>query len=274
MTSITDAFEIDGILGPIRGDIFTAAHASGTVVICHGFKGFAGWAFFPHLASELTAASLNAITFDFSGSGIGADRQTFTEEQRFAGNTFSAELDDLGRVIAYARSWKLIGRRFGLFGHSRGGGIAVLRAGSDPDVAALVTWNAISRVNRWSEREAKEWRKRGFTEVVNSRTGQVLKIGTAVLEEVEALGDGKLDIEAAASRIHAPWLILHGSTDETVLPAEGERLHAAAKARSTLRVLEGNHGFGAMHPLATVPPELAAATAETVSFFTRHLFEA
>ena len=38
----------------------------------------------------------------------------------------------------------------GVVGHSRGGGIAVLQAASDPRVRALVTWAAISSVERWS----------------------------------------------------------------------------------------------------------------------------
>ncbi len=269
-----DSFEISGAIGPIRGDIFNAFPSHGTVIICHGFKGFARWGFFPHLARELAAASLNAVTFDFSGSGIGADRESTTEEQRFTDNTFSAELDDLKRVIEYSRERNLIDRSFGLFGHSRGGGIAVLHAASDPDVSALVTWASVSHFRRFSDAETAEWRRRGFVEVVNSRTGQVLKLGMPILEDMTANADWSLNVEAAAARIRAPWLILHGSADETVLPAEAERLHDASKARSTLRIVRGNHGFEGKHPLVEVPPALAAATGETVSFFTRNLTRA
>src|SRR5438046_491435 len=133
-------FEIDGTLGPIRGEVFRAHNPEGTVVICHGFKGFAHWGFFPHLARELRNAGLNAITFDFSGSGIGADRENVTEEKKFTENTFSAELADLERVIVAMRAGGWITGKYGLFGHSRGGGIAILRAGSNADVGALVTW--------------------------------------------------------------------------------------------------------------------------------------
>lgn len=264
-------FEIDGVVGPIRGEVVRARNPEGAVVICHGFKGFAHWGFFPHLARKIADAGLNAVTFDFSGSGIGADRETGSEAEKFERNTVSAELADLDRVIASARAQGVIGgEKFGLFGHSRGGGIAILHAGSDQSVGALVTWNSISFVKRWTEEDAKAWRVRGYSEIANTRTGQVYRMGTALLDDVESNSE-KLDIEAAASRIKAPWLILHGKADETVPPAEAERLGAASKGNATLRLVEGNHGFDAKHPLVDVPPNLASAVSETVSFFTQHL---
>jgi len=265
------SFEISGSCGPIRGEAYRPANPEGTVVICHGFKGFAHYAFFPRLARELANASLTAITFDFSGSGIGADRENFTAPERFFQNTIGKELDDLDRVIAHARSQQWMEGRFGLLGHSRGGGTAILHAAADDRVAALVTWAAISHVNRWPPEIAAEWRRCGFTEIENSRTHQVFKLGTELLDETERLGGTKLDIEAAASRIGVPWLILHGRGDEAVPATEAERLHKASRAQSTLRIVEGNHGFNGKHPLTEVPPALRVVTGETVSFFTRHL---
>ena len=49
-----DAFEIpckDGL--SIRGEVYPAEASIGTVVLCHGFKGFAHWGFFPYLAQKL-----------------------------------------------------------------------------------------------------------------------------------------------------------------------------------------------------------------------------
>jgi uncharacterized protein len=262
--------EIDGVLGPIRGEVFRAHNPEATVVICHGFKGFARWGFFPHLAKEIAKAGLNAITFDFSGSGIGPDRENATAEELFTKNTFTAELNDLDRVIAAARASGWIAGKVGLFGHSRGGGVAILHAASDSEVGALVTWNSISYVRRWSDAEAKIWREHGFTDIENSRTGQVFKLGTALLDDVEANAKGSLDVEAAAARVKAPWLILHGKSDETVPSSEGERLHGAAKG-STMRIIEGNHGFDAKHPFNDVPPNLKNAVAQTVAFFQTNL---
>ncbi|MFN2636762.1 MAG: alpha/beta hydrolase family protein [Gemmatimonadaceae bacterium] len=268
-----EAFEIpckDGL--SIRGDVYPAEESLGTVVICHGFKGFAHWAFFPYLARKLADNGLTAVTFDFSGSGIGSDRESFTQLEAFASNTLSREQDDLDILVDYLIRRKLIQGKFGLFGHSRGGGTAILYAAADDSpVSSLVTWASIGYPNRWSSEDVTTWRKRGFTEVTNSRTGQVLRLDTHLLEDVEAHGKNKLNIEAAAAKIKVPWLIVHGTTDETVPSSEAERLHSLSKKVSTLRLIEGgNHGFDAKHPLNEIPSVLDKVVRETVKFFVRN----
>jgi dienelactone hydrolase len=268
-----EAFDIpcrDGLY--IRGETYKAEDALGAVIICHGFKGFAHWAFFPYLARTLAQDGLTAITFDFSGSGIGADRESFTDEGAFAGNTFSRELEDLELIQEYARRRKWINGKFGLFGHSRGGGMAILFAAAEAaNVNALVTWAAISYPNRWSPEDVITWRKRGHTDITNSRTGQVMRLETDLLDDVELHGKTKLNIAAAAGKIRAPWLIIHGTADETVPSSEAEHLHSLSKGMSTLRLIEGaNHGFGATHPLGKAPPALEKVVQETAKFFVRN----
>jgi uncharacterized protein len=268
-----EAFEIsckDGLC--IRGEIYPAEQRLGTVLLCHGFKGFARWGFFPYLARTLAENGLVAISFDFSGCGIGPDRETFTEATAFAGNTLSRDLDDLETLVDYARRRKLIRGKFGLFGHSRGGGIAILfAAATDTDVSSLVTWSAISYPTRWSSEDMLTWRKRGYAEITNARTGQVMRLDTGLLDDVELHGKTKLNIEAAAGRIKIPWLIVHGTADETVPSSEAERLHSLSPGVSTLRLIEGaNHGFDAKHPLTEAPPVLEKVVLDTVKFFVRN----
>lgn len=256
----------------IRGETVTAsADPERTVVICHGFKGFSHWGFFPHLAGEIAAAGMRAISFDFSGSGVGEDRESFTDTGAFERNTFTQELADLNAVIEEARRREWITTPYGLLGHSRGGGVAILHASRNPEVKALVTWAAISYVTRWTPSDVITWRERGYVDIVNARTGQVMKLGTRLLDDVEANSDSALDIAAGARKIRVPWLILHGSEDETVPRAEGERLHELSSGISTLRIIETNHGFGAKHPLDEVPEGLSAAVLETRQFFEKHL---
>ncbi|HLA15202.1 MAG TPA: alpha/beta fold hydrolase, partial [Gemmatimonadaceae bacterium] len=259
----------------IRGERYLAESPRGTVLVCHGFKGFAHWCFFPYLAQSLARSGLNAMTFDFSGSGIGPDRESFTEPEAFSTNTFSRELADLETLLDYARRSKWMNEKFGLFGHSRGGGTSILFAGADrTDVAALVTWAAISHANRWNAEDAVEWRLRGFREVVNSRTGETLLLGTDLLDEVETHLGTKVNILAAARKVRAPWLIVHGTADETVPHSEAEELHGSSGQVSTLRLVEGgNHGFGASHPLTEAPPLLDRVVDETVKFFLDHAAE-
>jgi alpha-beta hydrolase superfamily lysophospholipase len=268
-----EAFDIpcaDGLF--IRGEAYPADSPLGSVIICHGFKGFAHWAFFPYLARSLAENGLTAVTFDFSGSGIGPDRETFTRPDAFAGNTFSSDLDDIMNVVDYARRRKFLNGKFGLFGHSRGGGMAILYAATpDPDLKSLVTWSSIGRTNWWTPEEAVIWRRQGHAEVTNSRTGQVMRLGTELLDDVELHGSTKLNIAAAAAKIKVPWLIVHGTADETVPSKEAERLHELSLGKSTLRLIEGaNHTFSAKHPLTEISPVLEKVVQETVRFFVRN----
>ena len=261
---------VDGLT--IRGEVYSAEPSLGAVIICHGFKGFAHWAFFPHLARVLAENGLTAVTFDFSGSGVGRDRESFTETEAFGTNTFSRELEDLELIEDYARRRKWITGKFGLFGHSRGGGMAILFAAAEgSNVNSLVTWAAISYPSRWSPEDVLTWRKRGYAEVTNSRTGQVMRLGTDLLDDVELHGKTKLNIETAAGKIRVPWLIVHGTGDETVPSSEAEHLHSLSRGVSTLRLIEGaNHGFDAKHPLNDVPTALKQVVQETVNFFVRN----
>ena len=69
----------------IRAEIYhrNAIKDAPVIIICHGFKGFKNWAFFPVLADYLAQSGYIAITFNFSRNGIGADLQNFTELEKF-----------------------------------------------------------------------------------------------------------------------------------------------------------------------------------------------
>ncbi len=260
----------------VRGDFYPAAGATNGVVLCHGFKGFARWGAWPLLAEALNERRLNAIAFDFSGSGVGADRESFTELDAFAANTYRRELEDLNAVVNHATTHGWTSRDCGLFGHSRGGATAIFFAADSDRVNSLVTWASIATIERWSEEQIRDWRERGYTEVVNARTGQVLRIDKSAWDECERESRYGLDVERAAERVRAPWLIVHGSADDVVPVSDAHRL-AKANLRgdhgmvAQVRIVEGaNHLLGATHPLNSVPDELRELIAETADFFARH----
>ncbi len=266
------SFEVRGAGDrPLRGSAMLPTAPRGTVIICHGFKGFSRWGFFPHLASAIASAGLRAIRFDFSGSGVGPDGESFTEEEAFAENTVTRELEDLAAIEDEARRRGWIDERYGLLGHSRGGGTAILHAARRSEVGALVTLAAIAYAMRWTEEEAREWRKRGYREIVNTRTGQVLRQGTALLDDVEAGAGGALDITTAASRLKAPWLIIHGDADESVPVKDAYQLSDAAPDARLLIIEGANHTFDISHPMRQSSPALDLAVSESVEWFRREL---
>ena len=259
---------------PIRGEMYVGSGGASRpgIVLCHGFKGFARWGFFPHLAEQLAQAGFNAITFDFTGSGVGSDRERFTETEAFFANSYRKELDDLGIVVAEATHRGWLGASYGLFGFSRGGGIAILGTARDPRVGALVTWSSISTILRWSSDEVDAWRRRGWRDVSNARTGEVLRQGTAVLDEADRMRQLDLDIFGVAGHLTRPWLIVHGTADETVGVHEGRQLHTASGNRAELALVEGaGHTYKIKHPMSEPSRELDSATERTVRFFRANL---
>ena len=266
-------FELTGADGgPLRGDVRRQPrHAGPAVIICHGFKGFKDWGFFPVLADRLARAGFTAVSFNFSGSGVGPEGDLFSEPERFGHGTFSGDLTDMATV------WKAIAAgdlgpppsRGGIsvFGHSRGGGMAVPFATEHP-VDALVTWNPIGKVNRWGPHMLRTWRAAGELGIENVRTGEILPLYTDILDDVERHRD-RLDIAAAARRVTAPWLNVIGTGDIVVPPGEGQwegGVEGQRAWRKTLRIEGAGHTFGAKHPWAGSTPDLDTAMNATVAF--------
>ncbi len=273
------SFELRGADGdPLRGEVRTAAGGTGrpAVVVCHGFKGFKDWGMFPHLAARLARAGLTTVTFNFSGSGVGSRGDTFSEPERFAHDTYTRQLADLSEVLAALTEARLVPGlgappKLGLFGHSRGGAMSILKAAEDSLVRTLVTWAAFANVRRWSPDTVSQWRAEGKIDVVNARTGEVLPLSTAILDDIENNASGRLDLRAAAARIKVPWLIVHGTRDEAV-SVEDARTLARAGGRAQVRILEGaGHTFGARHPWKGSTPELDEAMDATVAWFSGEL---
>ncbi|MFL5402160.1 MAG: alpha/beta hydrolase family protein [Gemmatimonadales bacterium] len=268
------------VLPGALGDIFIDVRAGGrgttrpAVVVLHGFKGFKDWGMFPRVAERLAQAGFTAVSLNVSGSGVD-DAGDFSFPERFGHNTFTAELRDLGSTVDALMDGRLgvsPPSSLGLVGHSRGGGIAVLHAARDSRVRAMVTWSAISVVERWPVEQRQAWRTAGQIDIQNTRTGQLLPLYTDVLDDIER-NAADLDIQAAARRIGVPWLIVHGTSDESVPFPEAERL-AEAASRSDARLLPipgGGHTFGAMHPWRSSTPELDSVFDATLSWFSSHL---
>lgn len=242
------------------------------VLVLHGFKGFMDWGFFPLFARGLAESGFLAVVFNAAGSGVGEDLVDFSDLASFERDTFSRQLEEVERVRRFVLEGRLGPVRedaLGLVGHSRGGGVALLHAAAHP-VQALVTWAAIDTVERFGEDAVERWRRDGYLDIPNLRTGQVMRMGRAMLEDVEANREA-LDIVAAARRVTAPTLLIHGTQDEAVSPASLERLSEAVPSAHTLLLEGAGHTFGAAHPLTEVGPDLERVLAATVGHLLEHL---
>ncbi len=275
------AFVIESRAGrTLRGTVDLPAEPGHrpTVVCAHGFKGFQEWGFFPYLGELLAERGFVVVRFNFSGSGMLPGEELVSDLEAFRTNTVAQELAELEDVLAALEPRIVPGRvdlrRLALFGHSRGGAIALLTA-ARPDLAfevrALVTWAAISSFERIPAAQVEVWRRAGVLPILNLRTGQQLELGLGLLDDVER-NRAAYDLLAAAARRRMPWLIVHGTADDTVPHGEGIELdRAAAEPREVVIVPDGDHGLGGRHPFPGPRPPLIQALNATQRFLLREL---
>ena len=244
-------------------------------VFVHGFKGFKDWGAWP-LASEIFALKgIPMLKFNFSHNGTTPSKPTeFVDLEAFANNNYKIEYDEVGMVFDFLDSkadqfdfeWN---RAIYLIGHSRGGGIALLRAANDERVTKCATWAGLADLGRALQmKDTEEWLKDGKHEITNTRTGQVLPIN---FQFVASFRNNRelLDIDEAVDKITCPLLIVHGEDDETVPLSDAHKVFNAVEHAILLEVEGADHTFNTKHPLTErkISKAFAEAVSETIEFF-------
>ena len=262
---------------PLRGDLraLPGPPPRTAVVICHGFKGFREWGFFPSVARAIARRGHGAITFDFTHNGVGDDGVDFSALDLFARNTHSGNVREIHEVLDAIHDGGLFPQRperVALLGHSRGGAEAILAAERDGRVRALVTWAAIASIgDRWSPDQIERWTSGETVHIPNSRTGQQMPIGPGYWRDIIE-NRRSLDVLGSASRLEIPWLIVHGDQDETVPVTDAQTLFAASADNAELCIVEGgSHTFGAKHPYEGPTAELRTAAQTTLAWLDEQL---
>jgi len=267
---------LSGALGEILVDVRAASRDARqpAVLLHHGFKGFKDYAFLPPFAERLARAGFTAVTVSVSGAGVDASGN-FTRLERFARNTYSKELDDLGIVIRALSAGLLdtaIPSSLGLVGHSRGGGMALCLARETPAIAAVSTWAAIGTARRHTDAEIAAWRKAGTVDILHERLRIRLPLHFDVADDCLLREDGRLNIPEAARSLERPWLQVHGTADQTVPFEEATALAAVAGAEHQSLFLEGaDHTFGTKHPWGGTSPASEQLFDATVRFLSHTL---
>ncbi len=100
----------------------------------------------------------------------------------------------------------------------------------------------------------------------------MMPLGIGTLEDYERNRE-RLDLEKATGRLEVPYLIVHGTEDESVSIGDGEQLaEAAPAATSRFAPIEGaGHTFGAVHPFRGTTDHLERAIELSADWFTEHL---
>ncbi|MBS1614416.1 MAG: alpha/beta hydrolase [Bacteroidetes bacterium] len=230
-------------------------HKKPVVIFSHGYVGFKDWGPFNAMAHALAEMGLVVVKFNFSHNGTTVDDPyNFADLEAFGNDNFLIELDDLKVVIDWVCSDDFPAiddtdaLQLSLLGHSRGGGITILKAREDVRVKKLVTWNSVNEFGKfWTAERFEQIKRDGIIYIPNSRTKQHMPIKWQMYESYFAHKD-RLYIPDAVREIDKPFLIIHGSKDETVPVAYAEEMHGWNPKTKLLLIENGGHTFGGKHP--------------------------
>jgi uncharacterized protein len=244
-------FIIDGSLErPITMDVtlpLEYSDISPVIIFSHGFKGFKDWGHFNLLANKFAEQNFIFIKFNFSYNGTTPENLTdFADLEAFGNNNFSRELDDLNLVINWAE--KTYNSNLTLIGHSRGGGISLLKTKEDPRIKKVVSWaSPASFENRYTPQQVEYWKKAGVIYVENSRTKQQMPLYYQMVEDFYA-NKNRLDIQAALMSLKQPCLIIHGKKDDVINYSEAHLMKEWCSDANLILLEEADHTFGISHP--------------------------
>lgn len=257
---------------PILYDLYLvdSRDPSPLVIFCHGYKGFKDWGAWDLVAESFVNSGFNFLKFNFSHNGGTISQPIdFPDLEAFALNNYSKELNDLDRVLNFI-SEKLGSDNISLIGHSRGGGIALIKAQEDKRIKKVGTWASVcdfeARFQLGTE-SFKHWGETGITYVENSRTKQQLPHYFQFYEDFKR-NEARLNIKRAVLNLSIPQLIVHGRKDSSVSIEEAEALHLWNPRSIFKTIKSGDHVFGSSHPWNSraLPADLKKVTELTVEF--------
>lgn len=242
---------------PVLIDIFYSEEKADQpiVVFCHGYKGFKDWGAWDLMAAHIAKTGCCFIKFNFSHNGGTIENPIdFPDLEAFGQNNYTRELTDLNDVIDWVQNhFKdnpfIDVNQINLIGHSRGGGIAILKSSEDNRISKLITLASVSNFGSrfGTEDDIQKWRENGVKYVLNGRTEQQMPHYYQFYEDFKANIE-RLDIQTATKQLEIPILIIHGGNDGSVSLNEAEALHQW-NTNSKLQIIEGaDHVFNTKHP--------------------------
>ena len=263
---------------PIVWDAYFKADAieKSVVIFCHGYKGFKDWGAWDLVAETFSEQHLFFMKFNFSHNGGTVENPIdFPDLEAFAENNYTKELKDLDDVLNFLFSEnfqfknEINTKDITLIGHSRGGGISIIKASEDQRISKLITWASVSDFGSrfGSNEDIIEWQKKGVKYVLNGRTQQQMPHKYQFYEDY-IQNKERLSIKKAIDSITIPQLIIHGLEDDAVAFSEAENLHSWNADSELYKIDKANHVFGASHPWEKkeLPAKLNQVTQKSIAF--------
>jgi len=225
------------------------------IIFCHGYKGFKDWGAWNLMAAVFANAGFFFIKFNFSHNGGTVEQPIdFPDLEAFGNNNYTKELDDLTSVINWISTHSDFKNEvnldaISLIGHSRGGGIVLLKANEDAIIKKVITLAGVCDFEKRTATigDLQQWKNEGVKYVLNGRTKQNMPHYYQFYEDFR-LNKERLDIKKATENLKIPHLIIHGNKDTSVLIDEAENLKKW-NSESEFKIIENaNHVFNTSHP--------------------------
>ena len=194
------------------------------VILGHGLTGNQDRELYTSLCQLLADRGWPTLRFSYSGHG--------NSEGNFKEMTITKEVDDLQAILDQCKGTKKIA----YIGHSMGAAVGTLTAAKDDRITLLASLAGMVHTKQFYDQEFSEqqpdhslmWEKE---ECPLSQTfkSDLYSIQTVI---------------PATKDVRLPWLFLHGSEDDVVLPHHSEDLFNAIRGKKKHIVYQGiNHQF-------------------------------
>ncbi len=225
------------------------------IIFIHGYKGYKDWGVFGKMHSEFISKGFALLTFNFShNGGIPEQPIDFPDLEAFGNNNYTKELNDTQTVIDWVHHYddfktEIDYQNITLIGHSRGGGIATLTAAKDSRISQLITWAAVSTLDRsfFHGEQLEQWKKDLVIFVENGRTKQQMPHYIQFYQDYID-NESDLHIETATKKIKIPHLVIHGDGDLAVPFFHAENYCKWNPKSELANISNANHVFGAKQP--------------------------
>ena len=245
------------------------------ILFVHGFKGFKDWGAFNLVADYFAQQGFAYFKLNLSHNGTSPENPCdFVDLEAFGNNNYSIELDDIDVLLNHIFSSEnqvpnIDLEKVYLIGHSRGGGVAILKTKEDSRIKKLTTWASVKSLGTSITGEGlKKWKEEGVMYVWNGRTKQNMPMYWQIYKSVQA-DKNRFDVMNAATILQQEMLIIHGTADPTV-PLEAAQDLKKQKPNAELFIIENaDHVFGSQHPYQekTLPNDLQKVIEKTAAFF-------
>ena len=198
------------------------------VVLGHGVTGDKTRPIIADTAAALTTAGFNTLSVSFAGNGDSAGD--------FRASTITKEVADLGAVLDAVAATGTYSK-IAYIGHSMGAAVGVLRAAQDDRIHALISLAGMVDTKTFAQTEFGDVKPDEGVMWEDEDCPLARAFMTDLTETIS-------NVSPAAEQIAIPWLLVHGTADDVVRPADTEHIQVIKQSFADYVFVAGaDHGF-------------------------------